>query len=130
MTTEDPRILELRRVRAKALEGGGEDRIRKQKAKGKLTAPWLGPGRFCARYSCRTALREAHEDHQRVQDQPLIGALGISAFPMAGRLAAEVANDEDRDNFILMHAMGANTAGQLGSVIAVGVLLAIVTKFV
>src|SRR5690349_17773798 len=38
MTTEDPRILELRRVRAKALEGGGEDRIKKQKAKGKLTA--------------------------------------------------------------------------------------------
>jgi methylmalonyl-CoA decarboxylase subunit alpha len=38
MTTEDPRILELRRMRAKALEGGGEDRIKKQKAKGKLTA--------------------------------------------------------------------------------------------
>lgn len=38
MTTEDPRILELRRVRAKALEGGGQDRIKKQKAKGKLTA--------------------------------------------------------------------------------------------
>jgi methylmalonyl-CoA decarboxylase subunit alpha len=38
MTQEDPRILELRRVRAKALEGGGEDRIKKQKAKGKLTA--------------------------------------------------------------------------------------------
>jgi methylmalonyl-CoA decarboxylase subunit alpha len=38
MTQEDPRILELRRVRAKALEGGGEERIKKQKAKGKLTA--------------------------------------------------------------------------------------------
>jgi propionyl-CoA carboxylase beta chain len=38
MTNEDPRILELRRVRAKALEGGGEERIKKQKAKGKLTA--------------------------------------------------------------------------------------------
>ena len=38
MTTEDPRIIELRRMRAKALEGGGEDRIKKQKAKGKLTA--------------------------------------------------------------------------------------------
>jgi oxaloacetate decarboxylase beta subunit len=59
---------------------------------------------------------------------PLIGACGISAFPMAGRLSARMALDEDYDNFILMHAMGSNTAGQLGSVIAGGVLLAIVSK--
>jgi oxaloacetate decarboxylase beta subunit len=57
---------------------------------------------------------------------PLIGAAGISAFPMAGRLAAKVAQDEDFENFILMHAMGANTAGQLGSVMAGGVLLTLV----
>ena len=54
---------------------------------------------------------------------PLIGACGISAFPMAGRLSAKMAQDEDFENFILMHAMGANTAGQLGSVIAGGLLL-------
>ena len=58
---------------------------------------------------------------------PLIGAAGISAFPMAGRLVARMAQDEDFDNFILMHAMGANTAGQLGSVAAGGVLLALVS---
>ena len=58
---------------------------------------------------------------------PLIGAAGISAFPMAGRLAAQMAQEEDFDNFILMHAMGSNTAGQLGSVMAGGVLLALVT---
>ncbi|MFN3333083.1 MAG: sodium ion-translocating decarboxylase subunit beta, partial [Caldilinea sp.] len=58
---------------------------------------------------------------------PLIGACGISAFPMAGRLAAQVAQEEDYSNFLLMHAMGANTAGQLGSVVAGGLLLALVT---
>jgi oxaloacetate decarboxylase beta subunit len=57
---------------------------------------------------------------------PLIGAAGISAFPMAGRLAARVAQDEDFENYLLMHAMGANTAGQLGSVLAGGILLALV----
>jgi sodium ion-translocating decarboxylase beta subunit len=57
---------------------------------------------------------------------PLIGACGISAFPMAGRLSAKMAQDEDFENYILMHAMGANTAGQLGSVIAGGLLLALV----
>ena len=58
---------------------------------------------------------------------PLIGACGISAFPMAGRLSARMALDEDPENFILMHAMGSNTAGQLASVIAGGVLLALVS---
>jgi len=61
---------------------------------------------------------------------PLIGAAGISAFPMAGRLVAQVAHEEDFDNFILMHAMGANTAGQLGSVMAGGILLALVSGMV
>ncbi len=56
---------------------------------------------------------------------PLVGAAGISAFPMSGRLVQRVAQEEDYSNFVLMHAMGANTAGQLGSVIAGGVLLAL-----
>lgn len=60
---------------------------------------------------------------------PLIGACGISAFPMAARLSARAALDEDFDNFILMHAMGSNTAGQLGSVVAGGLLLVLATSF-
>jgi oxaloacetate decarboxylase beta subunit len=61
---------------------------------------------------------------------PLIGAAGISAFPMSGRVVQKVAQEEDFETFILMHAMGANTAGQLGSVIAGGVLLALVLPLV
>ena len=59
---------------------------------------------------------------------PLVGAAGISAFPMSGRLVQKVAQEEDFTNYVLMHAMGANTAGQLGSVIAGGVLLTLVTN--
>ena len=60
---------------------------------------------------------------------PLIGACGISAFPMAARISAKMAQEEDFDNFILMHAMGSNTAGQLGSVLAGGLLITLVAVF-
>jgi oxaloacetate decarboxylase beta subunit len=56
---------------------------------------------------------------------PLLGAAGISAFPMAARVVQKVGQDEDFENFLLMHAMGANTAGQIASVVAGGVLLAL-----
>ncbi len=56
---------------------------------------------------------------------PLIGAAGISAFPMAARVVHKMAQDEDYENFLLMHAMGANAAGQVASVVAGGVLLAL-----
>jgi carboxybiotin decarboxylase len=56
---------------------------------------------------------------------PLIGAAGISAFPMAARVVHRIAQEEDFENFLLMHAMGANTAGQIASVIAGGVVLAL-----
>jgi len=54
---------------------------------------------------------------------PLIGAAGISAFPMSARIVQRVGQESDSQNFLLMHAMGANTAGQLGSVIAGSVVL-------
>ncbi len=59
-----------------------------------------------------------------------VGVVGQEPAMMAGRIAAKMANDEDQDNFILMHAMGANTAGQLGSVITGGILPAIVSKLI
>lgn len=58
---------------------------------------------------------------------PLIGAAGISAFPMAARVVNRIGLEEDYDNFLLMHAMGANAAGQVASVIAGGVVLALMT---
>jgi len=54
---------------------------------------------------------------------PIIGAAGISAFPMAARVAQKLGQATDKENFLLMHAVGANVAGQIGSVIAGGVLL-------
>ncbi len=56
---------------------------------------------------------------------PLIGAAGISAFPMAARVVNRVGLEEDYENFLLMHAMGANTAGQIASVLAGGIVLAL-----
>lgn len=56
---------------------------------------------------------------------PLIGAAGISAFPMAARVVQREVAREDNGNFVLMHAMGANAAGQVASAMAGGVLLAL-----
>jgi oxaloacetate decarboxylase beta subunit len=56
---------------------------------------------------------------------PIIGAAGISAFPMAARVCQRLAQKENFDNFLLMHAMGANAAGQVASVVAGGVVLAL-----
>lgn len=55
---------------------------------------------------------------------PLIGSAGVSAVPMAARVAQKVGQDEVPDNYLLMHAMGPNVAGVIGSAIAAGVFLA------
>ena len=54
---------------------------------------------------------------------PMIGAAGISAFPMSSRVIQKMATEEDPQNFILMYAVGANVSGQIASVIAGGLLL-------
>ena len=54
---------------------------------------------------------------------PLIGAAGISAFPMSGRIVHKMALKEDPQNFLLMHSIGVNVSGQIASVIAGGIIL-------
>jgi oxaloacetate decarboxylase beta subunit len=58
---------------------------------------------------------------------PLIGAAGVSAVPMAARVVQKVGADANPQNFLLMHAMGPNVAGVIGSAIAAGVLLSLIT---
>ena len=56
---------------------------------------------------------------------PMIGAAGISAFPMSGRVVHKLGLKEDPQNFLLMHSIGVNVSGQIASVIAGGMILAI-----
>ncbi len=57
---------------------------------------------------------------------PMIGAAGISAFPMSARVVHKMGLDEDNSNFLLMHSIGVNVSGQIASVIAGGLILALV----
>jgi len=56
----------------------------------------------------------------------MVGAAGISAFPMSARVIQRMAKDEDPHNFVLMQSISANVAGQLGSIVAGGMILALV----
>ena len=57
---------------------------------------------------------------------PVIGAAGISAFPMSARVVHKMGLQEDPSNFLLMHAAGANVSGQIASVIAGGLIMSLV----
>ena len=56
---------------------------------------------------------------------PMIGAAGISAFPMSSRVVHKMGLAEDPSNFLLMHAMGPNVAGVIGTAVAAGTFMAI-----
>jgi len=56
---------------------------------------------------------------------PMIGAAGVSAVPMSARVVQKIVAREDPGNFILMHAMGPNVAGVIGTAVAAGVLLSV-----
>ena len=60
---------------------------------------------------------------------PMIGAAGISAFPMSGRIVHKMAQEEDPQNFLLMHSIGVNVSGQIASVIAGGLILGFANYF-
>ena len=57
---------------------------------------------------------------------PMIGAAGVSAVPMAARVVHKIGQEEDPENFLLMHAMGPNVAGVIGSAVAAGILLSMI----
>jgi len=59
---------------------------------------------------------------------PMVGAAGISAFPMSARVIQRLAQQENPGNFVLMQAVGANVAGQVGSILAGGVLIYLVSS--
>ena len=61
---------------------------------------------------------------------PMIGAAGISAFPMSARVIQKMALQEDDQNHLLMHAIGANVSGQIGSVLAGGILLNLIPTLI
>ena len=60
---------------------------------------------------------------------PMIGAAGISAFPMSSRVVQKLAMEEEKGNIILMHAVGANVSGQIASVIAGGLVIKLVSQY-
>ncbi len=67
-------------------------------------------------------------EHSKIN--PMVGAAGISAFPMSARVIHKMGQDEDKTNYLLMPAVSANVAGQIGSVIAGGLILSLVPYFV
>ena len=64
----------------------------------------------------------------REKINPMIGAAGISAFPMSARVVHKMGLEEDKNNYLLMHAVGVNVSGQIASVIAGGLVLALTRR--
>lgn len=61
---------------------------------------------------------------------PMVGAAGISAFPMSARVIQKLGQEEDNQNFLLMHAVGANVSGQIASVLAGGMILNLIPQLI
>ncbi|MBE6824129.1 MAG: sodium ion-translocating decarboxylase subunit beta [Ruminococcaceae bacterium] len=85
----------------------------------------LGLAAFCVGTACGTLFGKLMYTFTGGKVNPLIGSAGVSAVPMAARVANKVGQEENPGNFLLMHAMGPNVAGVIGSAVAAGVLLSI-----
>jgi oxaloacetate decarboxylase beta subunit len=86
----------------------------------------LGAFAFCVGTAAGVLMGKAMHRLTGGKVNPLIGAAGVSAVPMAARVVNKVGLETNHHNFLLMHAMGPNVAGVIGSAVAAGILLAIV----
>ncbi len=85
----------------------------------------LGLLAFCVGTACGILLAKLMNKLSGGNINPLIGSAGVSAVPMAARVSQKVGQEADPSNFLLMHAMGPNVAGVIGSAVAAGALMAI-----
>lgn len=85
----------------------------------------LGLAAFSVGTGAGVVLAKLMNRFSKDQINPLIGAAGVSAVPMAARVVNKVGIEANPHNFLLMHAMGPNVAGVIGSAVAAGVLLAL-----
>lgn len=86
----------------------------------------LGAVAFCIGTACGVLMAKIMNKFSDSPINPLIGAAGVSAVPMAARVANKVGLESNPHNFLLMHAMGPNVAGVIGSAVAAGILLSLV----
>ena len=84
----------------------------------------LGVTAFCLGTGAGVVLAKVMNMFSKEKINPLIGSAGVSAVPMAARVSQKVGQAENPSNFLLMHAMGPNVSGVIGSAVAAGILLA------
>ncbi len=87
----------------------------------------LGAIAFCIGTAAGVLMAKLMNVFSKHKVNPLIGAAGVSAVPMAARVANKVGLEADPHNFLLMHAMGPNVAGVIGSAVAAGLMIKLVS---
>ena len=87
----------------------------------------LGAVAFCIGTAAGVLMAKLMNTFSRHKINPLIGAAGVSAVPMAARVSNRVGLEANPNNYLLMHAMGPNVAGVIGSAVAAGVMINLVS---